>query len=84
MQEQHHLSFCVVCPAPVGLYRAALIPLTLQHYALSALHHTRATLELAHSPQLEPKLADRTLAKLKTVCDYNAMHTEVIYAEGTL
>ena len=35
---QHHLSFCVVCPAPVGLYRAALIPLTLQHYAFSTLY----------------------------------------------
>ena len=35
---KHHLSFCVVCPAPVGLYRAALIPLTLQHYAFSTLY----------------------------------------------
>ena len=44
VQEQHHLSFCVVCPAPVGLYRAALIPLTLQHYARTTLYIQRLSI----------------------------------------
>ena len=37
VQAAPSLLLCGLCPAPVGLYRAALIPLTLQHYARTLL-----------------------------------------------